>query len=441
LIFIVPGGVLDAQTRQPTNWDFTYTSLLERNNVGKDELIRQWLAGIKSPAEQWITRWKGKPITSSILIEYPAFHAAERQTIWLVRTADGAHYWELTESLGSTKWAEEAEVEEPIQPRLFDDFYAQATTWEELAPKPRAELPEQVFPGYMGFISLYGPEDSRQMLLTFDDFIQCPQKACAPGKAKAGRLMSALEPLLTPESRKNYEHKSESEIARMTPEQRIDEQILEDDIHPLWNSRDDTQSEMIPKYRRLDGAKGLPHIARLIDSYHPKRKRSDRSHAALMMASQIDERVVRLRASAGGREVIAAIERLAVRSKDPDSTFQSIAETTLKFVSGANMTDEAIQNSLWLQHRIKLSEQEMLRFTNFLISRDPTYPSWSEQKFERISDAKAREVNDLGVPVTQIFVMKNPQRFYQPYLTFKQHRIKEESTFSNPHFVPFGAFG
>jgi hypothetical protein len=144
-----------------------------------------------------------------------------------------------------------------------------------------------------------------------------------------------------------------------------------------------------------------------------------------MMASQIDERVVRLRASAGGRDVIAAIERLAVRSKDPDSKFESLAEMNLKFVSGVNMTDDAIQNTLWLRHRIKMSDEEMLRFTNFLISRDPTYPSWGEREFIRISDANAREVNDLGRPVTQIFVMKNPERFYQAYLTFKQNGIKE----------------
>jgi hypothetical protein len=411
---------LIAQQRPSVDWDLSYTSLLEKSNVGKDEVIRQWLAGIKSPADKWVKGWKGKPIISAVLIEYPAFHAAERQTIWLIRTADEAHYWELTEDFRSTKWAEEAEVEEPFQPRLFDDFYTQAKTWEQLAPKPRDELPEQVFPGFMGFVSFYGPEGSRQMLLTFEDFILCPQKVCAPGQANAGRLMLALKPLLIPESHKNYKHKSEVEIAAMTPEQRIDEQILENDVHPIWTSDDDKQSDLIAKYRRLDGARGLAHIARLIDSYHPKRKRTDRSHAALMMASQIDERVVRLRASPEGREVIKAIERLAARSKDPNDKFESQAEMSLKFAQGTNMTDEAIHNSLWLRYRIKLSDEEMLRFTNFLILRDPTYPSWSEQDFIRISDADAREKNDLGLPVTQIYVMKNPQRFYQEYLALKQ---------------------
>jgi len=272
---------------------------------------------------------------------------------------------------------------------------------------------------------LYGPAGSRQMLLTLDDFFICSPKDCAPGKMKPGRLMAALSPILTPESQRNYKHKSESEIAAMTPEQRIDEQILEDDNHPLWNSTDDKQSEMITKYRRLDGAKGLSHLAKLINSFHPKRQRSDRSHAAMMMASEIDDRVVRLRASADGREVIKSIERLAARMKDPESKFESQAEMTLRFVIGANMADEAIQDTLWVRHRIKMSDEELLGFTNFLIARDATYPSWSERKFERISESNARVVNDLGVPVTQIFVMKNPERFYQAYLTFKPDRLKK----------------
>ena len=322
LLLIVLAASVNAQTRPSLGWDLSYNSLLDKNKVGNNELIRRWLAGIKSPADKWVRGWKGKPIISSTLIEYPAFHAAERQTIWLVRTADEAHYWELTEDFRSTKWVEEAELEEPFDPRSYDEFCSQATAWQQLPPKRADELPNQAFPGYMGFLSLYGPDGSRQMLLTIDDFLLCSLKDCVPGKMNPGRLMAALLPILTPESHKSYKHKSESEIARMTPEQRIDEQILEDDIHPLWNSSDDKQSEMITKYRRLDGAKGLPHIARLIDSFHPKRKRSDRSHAALMMASQIDERVVRLRASAEGREVVKAIERLAARMKNPEPFYK-----------------------------------------------------------------------------------------------------------------------
>src|SRR5690606_17291307 len=92
-----------AQDRPPIDWDLTYQTLLDRNQVPKDSPVRRWLAHVNLPAEKWIKGWKGKPITASILIEYPAFHAAERQTIWLIRTADESHYWELTEGLGLIK--------------------------------------------------------------------------------------------------------------------------------------------------------------------------------------------------------------------------------------------------------------------------------------------------------------------------------------------------
>lgn len=421
LIFLVlvaaSGSAGGQQGNSSLGWDFSYKSLLERNNVGKDVLIRHWLAGIKSPAERWISDWQGKPITSSILIEYPAFHAAERQTLWLVRTSDEAHYWELTEPLGTKQWAKEAENEEPVSPAIYDAIYKEASTWEQLSPKRAEDLPDQVFPGYMGFISLYGPNGSRQMLLTFEDFFVCPTKVCAPGKGKAGRLFAALEPLLTPESEKNYKHKSEAEIARMTPEQRIDEEMLEHDNHFLDHA--DKQSELIIRYRRLDGLKGLPYLIQLMDGYQPKRVRDTRFFQALMIADEIDDRVVRLRASPEGREAIKAIERLAVRIKAAGKS-DSQVEMTLRFVKGANFADEAIRDTLWVLHRIKMSDDELLQFSNYLVKRDPTYPSWSDSDFIKDDSRK----NEAGNPF-QVYIMKDPKRFYLAYLDFKKaHSMK-----------------
>ena len=63
---------------QERSWDLSYESGLERNNVEKSEWIWTWLKTTKSPAVNWISEWKGKSIVSSILIEHPAFHAADR---------------------------------------------------------------------------------------------------------------------------------------------------------------------------------------------------------------------------------------------------------------------------------------------------------------------------------------------------------------------------
>src|SRR5687767_8109489 len=59
------------------DWDLTYTSVLEKNNVARGELIRKWLDDHpQSPARNWISEWRGEPIVSAILLEIPAPHAA-----------------------------------------------------------------------------------------------------------------------------------------------------------------------------------------------------------------------------------------------------------------------------------------------------------------------------------------------------------------------------
>src|SRR5690349_1953249 len=94
-------------------WDFSYKSVLEKNNVGKNELIWTWLGRYPSPAEKWISNWEGKPIVSSILIEFPAFHAGEHTTMWLIRTNDEAFYWEAVEGRESDR------NEEPISLQTY----------------------------------------------------------------------------------------------------------------------------------------------------------------------------------------------------------------------------------------------------------------------------------------------------------------------------------
>ena len=387
-------------------WDLTYKSVLERNNVAKSEWIWPWLAQYKSPAEKWISGWEGKPIVTSILIEFPAFHAAEHTTIWLIRTNDEAFYWEMVEGRESDK------NEESIAPQVYDAVLKQALSWQQLEPKMAKDLPEQALPGYFGFLSYNGPNESKQMLLTMDDFVICLDKGCLPGKLKPGRLMEAIEPILIPESRKTYKHKSEAEIARMTPAQRIDEQMNEDDYHMFDHA--DKQSDLIQKYRRMDGLKGLPHLIELIDGHNPKRARDTRFFNAMMMADNIDERSIRLRASLQGRSVIESIERLSTSLRAAGKS-DSQVEMVLRFTKGVNIADEAVRDTLWVKYRIKISDSELLELSNYLVKLDPTYPSWSKQDF--IKDYS--RINEAGNPA-QVFIMKKPKRYHQAYLTFKK---------------------
>ncbi|NOT46658.1 MAG: hypothetical protein HOP17_02765 [Acidobacteria bacterium] len=385
-------------------WDLTYKSVLERNNVAKTEWIWPWLAQYKTPAEKWLAGWKGEPIVSSMLIEHPAFHAAEHTTMWLIRTEDEAFYWE------SVAGSKNIGYEEPIAPTVYDAFYKEASAWQQFRPKRASALKTGALTGYMGFLSVYGPDGSRQMLLTMDDFSVCLDKSCTPGKSvKPGRLIAALVPILIPESERNYKHKSEPEIAAMTPEQRIDEEIKERDHMSRIGDR---QYGLILKYRRKDGLKGHAHLIKLIESYDPKRLRNHTYSAAVMIALDIDDRTVRLRGSPEGRKIIEAIERLSSRMKMAGEKYITPDEMDLPKLNGLNFVDHAIADTLWMKYRIQVSDSELLEFSNFLVSRDPTYPSWSEQDF----------IRDYSRPAgpSQFHVMRDPKRYHEMYVTFKK---------------------
>ncbi len=191
------GDVSSAQSTKSTfGWDLTYTSILEKNDIGPKDWIRNWLVTYhQSPAKDWITKWQGEPIISSILIEYPAFHAGERSTVWLVRTNSQAYYWESVQSdwYSVEKIAEHTHKKE-IKPNAYDALFKIASSWEQAKPMNAKDTPADILPGYIGFLSFYDNGTSREMLLTFPDFVRLDTKEGE--KDKRGRLMCALSPII-----------------------------------------------------------------------------------------------------------------------------------------------------------------------------------------------------------------------------------------------------
>lgn len=64
-----------------------------------------------------------------------------------------------------------------------------------------------------------------------------------------------------------YRHKSEAEIARMTPAGRVDEYAEEQARHKYDTS--DEQFELIEKYIWRDGLAALPRMIEVMDEYDP----------------------------------------------------------------------------------------------------------------------------------------------------------------------------
>jgi hypothetical protein len=131
------GQPVCAQDSTPSlGWDLTYSSVLERNNIGRSEWIRKWLgSGYQPPAKKWIAGWRGEPIVSSILLEYPAFHAGEHTTMWFVRTKDNAYYWQSVED------AESDDEKKVLKPRAYDNLFVLVSSWQQAKPLKVEDTP------------------------------------------------------------------------------------------------------------------------------------------------------------------------------------------------------------------------------------------------------------------------------------------------------------
>lgn len=229
-----------------------------------------------------------------------------------------------------------------------------------------------------------------------------------------------------------YRHKSEAEIAAMTPAQRIDEYANEQAFHKFDIL--DKQNQLISKYLRRDGLNALPRMIEIMNEYDPVNaagrdaNKGERFDAMWMFLGELDNQVVRLRASAEGRQAIQALERAIARmraagagKKDQQEWAEhgrfDLASTTLQDAKGVNATDEAIQDTLRISYKIRLSNQELRAFTNSLVSRDAGYPGWSDM--DLIKDYS--RMNEAGNPA-QVYILKTPERFYEAYLEFKKQK-------------------
>jgi len=227
-----------------------------------------------------------------------------------------------------------------------------------------------------------------------------------------------------------YRHPSEAEIAAMTPTQRVEEYANEQAFHKY--DIVDKQNDLIRKYLQRDGLNAVRRIIEIINEYDPTNaagrsaNKGERFDAMWMLLGELDNRVVRLRASADGRQAIEALDRAINRmraagygKKDQHDWAEhgrfDLALTTVHDAKGVNATDEAIQDTLRLKYKIRLSDKDLAAIVNWLISQDPNYPSWSET--DLIKDYS--KINEAGNPA-QLYVMKTPDRFYEAYNEFKR---------------------
>ncbi len=213
--------------------------------------------------------------------------------------------------------------------------------------------------------------------------------------------------------KQNYKHKSETEIAAMTSAQRIEEMVNEQIYH--MPALGDDYGSLINKYTKKDGIKILPILIKYMNDYNPNKfsdcdRYSMRFFIATVEASNLDNNFIRLRGTKEGQLAIESLERGIERMRkagfDKDDhrkngNYES-ALLYLELLEGINIHDDDIISTLQARHNIQMNESESLKFSNFLTSLDPTYPSWSE-------------VGEYGPPR----VLENSEKYYEAYLKFK----------------------
>jgi len=89
------------------------------------------------------------------------------------------------------------------------------------------------------------------------------------------------------------------------------------------------------------------------------------------------------------------------------NSYFSLASHYLEMAKGTNIRDEMIEATLQAKHKIQMTDEELLEFSNYLVSLDPTYPTWSD-------------VGEAGPPA----LVKDSKRYYDAYLEFKKLKVK-----------------
>jgi hypothetical protein len=230
-------------------------------------------------------------------------------------------------------------------------------------------------------------------------------------------------------------HKSEGQIAGMTPEQRVEEYVKEYARHYYDEHYD--YLKLLTKYIYRDGPKALPAIAKVMGEYDPAaikkwdERKAKRHQAAHALLSEIDGKVFRIRAFSDGKNVIEAAKRAQERIEKSSNTRENdlgeniddlrglhkLVANFTKQLEGLSLLDHWIKDTLWFRYDIELPEADLLGFINFLITRDPHYPSWA--RTETYNPAVHGFKKGVKSHRNLFGILKNPEPIFQLYQEYK----------------------
>ena len=169
-------------SNQPLGWDLTYFSTMR--DLGLCPALCDEWAKPAPPIQKHVSEWQGDPIISSIEFEISDGHAS-MAAYWFIRTKEHAYFWVFYPL--DTDYSRGKHL---IPTQDYDKVFETIACWVQVEP------PQQRFgsEGYLGFLSMYEEGKSRQMLLTYADFIE-GGKYTDEANYRPGPFARILEPL------------------------------------------------------------------------------------------------------------------------------------------------------------------------------------------------------------------------------------------------------
>lgn len=207
-----------------------------------------------------------------------------------------------------------------------------------------------------------------------------------------------------------YRHKSLRKLQQMSPEELIDENARHWNYHV--GRMDKYGMFTLNSYNEKIGVKIIPVLTKLAGDFASRpfsKCREEMFFTAFGIAADVDDQIVRIRTRDDGKAAILAAEQAVQRMKDSGLADHNtnpynrypFGMYLLDLVRGANDHDESMRELLTSEFSVQLSDQDFLRFVEYLTSTYPTYPSWTP----RVNISR-----DLR---------KNKKKYYDAYQEFK----------------------
>lgn len=211
---------------------------------------------------------------------------------------------------------------------------------------------------------------------------------------------------------KDYRFKTDLELESMTPSELIDEVVGADYFDLPGSGEYWTKTHY---YLRKSGADLFPTLTNNLNSYdvgNTSTCSTLRFQVTAATADYLDNFCIRLKGSNDGLLAIGALERSIERMRaagfveggSKGNRNLDFAILFLKGLKGKNVTDQKISDTLKARHGVSMSDDELAKFSNYLVSTDAGYPSWSEP-------------GEYQIPM----LMKESKKYHDAYLKFKKN--------------------